>query len=305
MPHTATIPSAIADLGLSIDVPDGFIQADVPPTETDFDNPTQSAPIAIFSSQVALAIIAIAARPAYETGSVLQWIHYLTDHFEISLTSVETGAVGKDNAHPAIIAQATQVQNGDQLRLVIVAFEDGGRLVTAHAMCPAELWQSYGEALSAAVRTITLRAPKGPTHDLDSTTAEGWTKVSAAMQRRNTERYLQELEARRKPAELAAAALIEQGKFEEAEAAVQQADSSIYGAVALARLYETRLKALAGHGAPGKQRDRTERVFRRALSWAQNCYPEAHTQEEADSHESGRAQDRTRLVKLLGYDPDQ
>ena len=43
---------------------------------------------------------------------------------------------------------------------------------------------------------------------------------------------------------------------------------------------------------------------RSALRWAQHCYPEPHTQDEADAHERGRVEDRSRLVQILGYDPD-
>ena len=49
----------------------------------------------------------------------------------------------------------------------------------------------------------------------------------------------------------------------------------------------------------------TETLFKHALSWAQGCYPEPHTEVEAEDYESGRAEDRARLVKALGYDPDK
>jgi hypothetical protein len=303
MPKLVTIPPALADLGFTIEVPDGFAQGEIPREDVDFDNPTLSAPLAIFSSQVALALIAVAARPAYETGSVLQWTRYLCDHFGIALTSVKSGTTSGSPAHPAIIAQGEQEQNGQQLRMVVVALEDGGRLVTAHAMCPAELWPSFGEQIARAVQSITLSSPKGPKYELDSTTAPGWAKVSPAEQDRAREKYMSELEARRKPAEERAAALIAQEKFDEAELEVQRADSSIYGGVALSRLYEARLKALVEAGEVRKHKDRVEKVYRRALSWAQNCYPEAHTEVEAEDYEKGREQDRARLVKVLGYEP--
>lgn len=62
MPQTLTIPPAIAELGFTIEVPDGFLHVETPREDVDFDNPTQSAPLALFSSQVALALMAVAGR---------------------------------------------------------------------------------------------------------------------------------------------------------------------------------------------------------------------------------------------------
>ncbi len=303
MPQTFTIPPAIADLGFTIEVPDGFLHVETPREDVDFDNPTQSAPLALFSSQVALALIAVAARPAYATGSVLQWTKYLCDFFGIDVGSFKSGTTAGPNVHRAILAEGEQEQNGQQLRMAIVAFEDGGRLVTVHAMCPVELWASYGEQLMRAVRSISLAAPKGPAYDLDSMTAEGWTKITPEQQTKAYEKHMRELEARRAPAEEHAASLLAQGKYEEAELAIQRVDSSIYGSVALARLYESRLASVVKQGGRRKDRDSVEALFRRALSWAQNCYPEAHTECEAEQYEQGRLEDRARLVAILGYEP--
>lgn len=236
MSTPVTIPPAIADLGFSISIPEGFIHAEVPQEDVDFDNPTQSAPLALFSSQVALAFIAVTARPAYETGSVLQWMKYLCDSFGIEITSMRSGITSGSHLHPAILAEGVQEQNGQQLRMSLVAFEDGGRFVTAHALSPVELWPSYGEQLIAALRSISLTVPKGPTHDLDSTTAQGWSKITPAEQTSAYEIHMKELKKRLEPAEKAAAELIARGEYDDAERAVQRVDSSIHGSVTLARL---------------------------------------------------------------------
>lgn len=303
MSKTLQIPPALADLGFSIEIPDGFIHADIPQTDVNFDNPTESAPLGLFSSQVALALIAVAARPAYETGSVLQWVKYLCDHFGIDIKSFKAATTTGAHKHPAILAECEQEQNGEQLRLALVAFEDGTRFVTAHAMCPVELWPSYGAQLTAAVQSLSLASPKGPTHDLDSMTAEGWTKITPAQHAKAYKKHMQEMEARREPAVQAAAALIAKEEFDAAELEVQRVDSSIQGSVAIAKLYENSLKSFVEKGNARKQKDKAERLFRRALSWAQNCYPEPHTEIEAEDYEAGRKEDRARLVAILGYDP--
>lgn len=299
-----SFPSRLADLGFSIDVPEGFIQVDVPRDNVDFENPTQSAPLELFSSQVAMAFIAVAARPAYETGSVLQWLRYLADHFDMQLQHALIREIGSgDTTHPAVTAFATQVQDGQKLHLMIVAFEDGGRLVTAHAMCPAELWASYGSALSAAAESITLTSPKGPTRDVDSLTAEGWGSFAenVSKARAASEKHAEARRSKREVAVERAQAMVNAGHFDEAEQEILKADSSIDGGVEVARLFERRLRFVVRSGA--HPRERVEAIFARALRWAQSCYPEPHTQIEADDNAAGREADRARLVAILGYEP--
>jgi hypothetical protein len=233
---------------------------------------------------VALALIAVAARPAYETGSVLQWMLYLTDHFDIQLESTTIGRIGMNREHPALIMSATQVQDGKKLRFAMIAFEDGGRLVTAHGMCPEELWPSFGQALTLAVQSITLAAPKGNTYDLDSMTAPGWKKITPQQHKKDMAKYAKERAAAREPAIASAALLLAQHLFDEAEREIMKVDSTIEGHVAIARLYESHLRALVSSGQHKKDRDHAAVLFRRALAWAQSCYPEPHTEIEAEHY---------------------
>lgn len=302
--HRIAFPARIAELAFSMRVPEGFVDATPPLEPVDFDNPTQSAPLALLSSNVALAVLAVAARPAYETGSVLQWIRYLASHHGLDLQHVLARSIGDDGVHPAITAFATQVQDGTTLHVALVAFEDGGRLVTAHGMCPRELWPSFGEALSAAVESITLDAPKGPMHDVDSVEAPGWERITPERHRASAEAHARSRAEARAPAVAVAERLLADDRFDEAERAVMQVDQSIEGGVEIARLYERRLRSMVASGLVRSDRERVERTFGRALRWAQSCYPEPHTRIESEQFEAGRNEDRARLVGILGYDPD-
>lgn len=321
-----TFPPRLADLGFSMDVPDAFIEAEIPGEDVDFSDPTKSAPIAVLSAQVALAIIAIAARPAYEDGTVLAWLRYLSGHFKIDLQHVQIRGIGKDGIHPGITAFGVQYQDGTKLNLMIVAFEDGGRFITAHAMCPAELWLSYGAALSAAVESITLTSPKGSTHPVDDyetrqAAAQNSHDTAAAQieaSKLSTHDYIATLGERSKPhskghanadpmqaAIAAAREHLAADAFEEAEQAIQKVDRDIQGSVKISMLYKEHLAALVQSGVKTTDKARIERIFFRALSWAQSCYPDPHTECEAEDYEAGRVQDRAELVALLGYDPDK
>lgn len=125
------------------------------------------------------------------------------------------------------------------------------------------------------------------------------------MPRNEYEIWLAALAKKREPAMAEAAALADAERFEEAERAVTRVDDSIYGAVALAKMYQAKLEALVASGAARsvKSKKHAERIFERALWWAQSAYPEPHTQYEADDYSRGRAEDLSRLVAILGYDP--
>jgi hypothetical protein len=328
-------PAQLAELEFEMLVPDGFITPEMPREDVDFSDPTKSAPLAVVTSQVALALIAVAARPAYEDGTVLQWLRFLASHFKIDLQHVQVHE--ESEGQPGrITAFGTQFQEGTRLNLMIVAFEDADRFVTAHAMCPVELWPSFGDALSRSVESIRLTQPKGSRHPLDNAdarenerTAFGMTgggkegvledlgeldpetleHVQGAMQvfanaekyREASRRAMEERREAREPAVAKATKLLREDKFEEAEQAIMQVDQSIEGGGAIAGMYEARLRELVEQQA---DKDTLETVFGRALRWAQHCYPEPHTQDEADAYERGRVEDRSRLVQILGYDPD-
>lgn len=155
-------PALLADLAFALDVPSEFVEPEVPREEIDFSDPTKSFPLLLVASPVATALITVSARPAYDDGCVEQWLRFLADHFGMSLTAVREGRVGDPaSGHPAVLAEAEQVQDGTPLRFSLAALEDGGRFVIVMAMAPAELWPSYGVALETAARSLRLARPKG------------------------------------------------------------------------------------------------------------------------------------------------
>lgn len=121
------------------------------------------------------------------------------------------------------------------------------------------------------------------------------------------ELWLKALARKREPAMAEASRLADMERFTEAEQAVKKVDDSIYGAVALGKMYRAKLEAIVASGAlhSPEGKARTEKFFERALWWMQSAYPEPHTAIEADNYERGRAEDLDCLVKILGYDPRQ
>lgn len=161
VPHA--FPSRIADLGFSLSLPRGFALPELPPGDPDFSNPTTMHPIGVGMSQVALAVLSVSARPAYDDGSVMDWLRYLADEQGLTLSTLMPGHVGP---HPAVLADAHQEQDGMPLRLRLAALEDGARFLIIMAMSPAELWPSFGDAMGRALESFRLDNPRGPTAPL-------------------------------------------------------------------------------------------------------------------------------------------
>lgn len=152
-------PARFPELGFAMDVPSDFAAMPLPEEAVSFDAPETLAPLGLVSSQVALAVVAVAARPAYSEGAVSQWLGYLAHQQGIEVSRARAGMVG---AHPGVLADGRQVQDGTELWMRIGVFEDGGRLVIVTGMTTAALVPSFGEALEAAVASVSLTDGRGP-----------------------------------------------------------------------------------------------------------------------------------------------
>lgn len=303
-------PARIAALDFSMEMPIGFYHPDLPKDEPNFDDPTVSAPLMLTASPIAMALIAVAARPAYTEGSVSRWVGFLTSHFGISITEMHPGRVGGLlKWHPAILASGTQVQDGVELSMKFVFFEDGGHLISAHAMCPKELEDSYLGTLHHCIETIELENPKGPTAMLMPEEFGGTVPTleliehdpELPMPKDANEVYARMMEKKRDAAVAEARPLVAKGDYDAAEQIVLRADQSIMGHVAIGNMYTQALRDAVGGK---KSRTLTETLFARALSWKQRAYPEPHTEFEAEDYERGTESDRAELVSVLGYDPE-
>lgn len=147
-------------LGFAMDVPSDFVSVPMPEESVSFEQPEKVAPLGLVSSQVALAIVAVAARPAYSDGCVSQWLGFLAGQQGIELSRARSAMIG---SHPGVLADGRQVQDGTELWLRVGMFEDGGRLVIVTGMTTAALVPSFGNALEAAVTSVSLTDGSGST----------------------------------------------------------------------------------------------------------------------------------------------
>ncbi|MBX9737601.1 MAG: hypothetical protein K2X32_11815 [Phycisphaerales bacterium] len=309
--HVQRFPALLADLEFTMQVPDGFAEPPFERADVDFDDATKSAPLAIVASQVAMAVITIAARPAYENGSVEQWARFLCDHYQLAITGLVSGFVGEPepagHLHPCVLVEATQTQDNTPLTFRLMFLEDGKRLLTASAMCPTELWGSYGPALEQSLLSIQLARPQDPTVpcvpggpvpivDMPGQVAGEWPRG------RGAEVFdVAAHEAALDSAVSIARDLIASGQYVEAEACIINARQDIQGACALARLYRERLEQLVAERKATGESDLEElrEVFSRASAAAMNAFPQPHTEVEAEDYERGQAGAQAELDAIM------
>lgn len=306
-----TFTNRLANLDFTMKMPVGFVEAPMPSEDYDFDKPHVSAPLMLTASPVAMALIAVAGRPAYSDGTVREWFEFLCKHFGITLLSIGPAYVGglRKN-HPAIIATGLQVQDDTELVMSFVAFEDGGRFVTAHAMCPRELEPSYMSTLEACIHSVELLHHKGPTVRLEKDGPEYHIDLiehdaNLPPPEDEAEVYARKLAKARDSAVQFARPLIASDNFDEAARVVLSADDSGQGRAALSQLFVEALREqVKRDGKRNPAKPRALELYNRAVQYRLSAYPDPHTQEEADRYSSGQDEDRAEIAAVLGYQPE-
>ncbi|HTL25910.1 MAG TPA: hypothetical protein VL280_04800 [Burkholderiales bacterium] len=160
--HLATraFPARIADLGFALSLPHDWISHDLPQEALNFDDPTQLIALAVVTAPHAAIVLAIAARPAYDDGTVSDWGRYLLDNDSASVRAMGEGRLG---ALPALIAEATKDSEVGTLVLRAAFAEDGARLVNVTLTAPELLADAVYPVWQAALESFALSTPRGAT----------------------------------------------------------------------------------------------------------------------------------------------
>lgn len=294
--HFPTFDTAVA---FSIEIPNGFVEGELPDLTLDYDDPNQSRPLALFADPETGAMLAVAWRPTYVKGCVTDWLDMLAEHFKLTVTGAISGFVGgPDHNHPAMFVEATK--GGDILR--IAAFEDERSFFTVHTRCPQGHWDDLASDLERAAASIQLANPIGPTvpcvrngpvvpHDMPDMPIGEWPRGRGELRERKPDMD------RWRAATRLAPELVRAGKYDEADRLVVAADPGQEHTAFLANLYLEELRANA-------KKPHATALYDRAMRWHTN-WPDPHTEIEAEHASQAYAEIRAKLNKILGRDPTQ
>jgi len=155
--HTE-IPARVADLALGFAHPHDWVVADLPEETPDFTKPQTFLALAIAMAPFAAIVFGVGARPIYDDGSLAEWLEWLARD-----QGYDPGPIEHETAlpQPAVGCWAMQQSGDTMLRMRLVLFEDGGRLIQLTMMAPQALWQSVHDTFWTMYASLRLARPKG------------------------------------------------------------------------------------------------------------------------------------------------
>ena len=151
---------APAGLDFTVDKPADWVAADVPSDEIDFADPLQFVPIAVLMTQYAPVVFTVVARPAYADGTVAQWLQYAAHARGLDPGTMEQDAAGP---HAAVGCWGMQQDGGLLMRVRMLLWEDGGRMINISCMAPEPLWATFAPVFRHMVQSFALTTPRGAT----------------------------------------------------------------------------------------------------------------------------------------------
>lgn len=275
---------------LSVDLPPGLIAADL----SDLD--PVPAPLSFatrFSAILAVngpASITLSAAPARGPRSLTHVVRQCAAERGSSNPRLSFENFGGENCrHPGLLAE---IAPGCEFGL----FEDGGTVFVMEAVGDPTIWVEYEPFLQRAMLSVELLKPSGPTLPLSpggkAPEIEAGVPDPDAVAAAARESELDTKSA-------VARQLIEAGRFDEAERLLVEYGAGPDVHARMGRLYENELRR-----AESADNSIREALYRRALDWKMRSYPDPHTQIEADNYRRYMAEDKSVLVKLLGYEPE-
>lgn len=153
-------PARAADLGFALDLPADWPSHALPDETPDFQDPTRLLALAAVTAPHAAIVLAAAARPAYDSGTVSDWTHYLLSQHGITPQTLGEGRLG---TLPAIVGQGTTPSELGEMVTRFAFAEDGGRLINLSLTAPALFADVVHAVWQAALSSFSLRAPRGCT----------------------------------------------------------------------------------------------------------------------------------------------
>lgn len=161
--RTFECQGTLAALDFTVEVPADWAPIDLPREDVDFDDTSKFAPLAMLMAPYAAILFTVAARPAYASGTLAQWLQYVASAHGVAIDGFEAQRLG---ALDGVGTWGTQTDGNAVMRARIVFVEDGERLLHVVCMAPEGLWDAVAPAFARALATFTLRQPRGRTIEL-------------------------------------------------------------------------------------------------------------------------------------------
>ncbi|MBL8693241.1 MAG: hypothetical protein JNJ88_04015 [Planctomycetes bacterium] len=154
----AQVRARIADLEFTFLHPEGWVLKELPAEDTDFTNPTAYLPLTICTPTDLPLVFAVAARPAFDDGTVSEWLSWVVREQGFGEPEIERDDIGP---HPAVGCFAEQNQTEIAMGMRLAMLEDGGRIVTVSVLAPQVAFGEVAAAFSVMLHSFRLARPRG------------------------------------------------------------------------------------------------------------------------------------------------
>ena len=159
----AVAPMGNEDLAFTYVLPEGWQPAEVSAEAPDFDNPKYFLPAAVAIAASGDAAFTVGVRPAYEDGTLRQWLEWLCGEDNIEIHEMSEFAAGQIRGY---LFDATQSADGGTMRMCNLYVEDGGRLYAISTMAAPENYGPIQFSMASIAASFRLAAVHGPTVSL-------------------------------------------------------------------------------------------------------------------------------------------
>lgn len=160
MQRITVVPQGREQLAFSFELPAGWLTVEIPAEEPDFTDPKFFQPVGVAASPYGMAVFSVGVRPAYEDGSVREWLGWLCAADGIGIENLREAELG-DAVGFAFDGVQSDGQTTMQMRNVYV--EDGGRLYAVCAMAAAPIFPALEPELAAMAASFRMVTTSGAT----------------------------------------------------------------------------------------------------------------------------------------------
>jgi len=196
--RTVTVTEGDPRFAFHVDVPAEWAQADLPDEEPDFSDDSFQ-PLGVFAARYGIMILTFSVRPAFEEGTVAQWLARMGTSGGIEFNDIGPAQAG---GIQGVGALGTQQSEGGEMTVRVLLFEQGGWAHLLMGMAPSVVWDSlaslYDRMFDSFAMETVLPATVPPWPDQETPGPLGEWDLDQA--REAAERFLQAIQSGDEPA---------------------------------------------------------------------------------------------------------
>lgn len=155
-------PPGRPELTVSVQAPQGWQQVPVPDERPDFADPTAYLPLGVVMAPYGAVLLSLAARPAFDGGTVAQWLERHCRLEGMEPTDLRSRRIGELDA---VTAETIQQTDAGPMRMRLVMIEDGRTLLVMAAVAPEAIWPSLDatfDRMISSYRPVNRRGQTVP-----------------------------------------------------------------------------------------------------------------------------------------------